>query len=615
MSSESIGESLCDGQHEFPETAAVICLVHKDFLCLQCLISGEKKPECVVKQLDKLSPSENRLFEVLKVKKRLAERKDLIQSYTKTVSEKRDELKTQVKDHAEELVQKVRKNEEITLKDIETQAKTLFDNEDDQMKQIQKLESEISVKTKDADNITQKEVNHLHKMLENVAVMNDKTVVGNYIKKMALTGISNGLGTVHIHENLDYDEVQDNAEERIDKNGKEQSSQIPVCHDVKSTDQPPEAGPKPPIRPSETHQQNTASEEAEGKSEKEDTAENSKAGPPLPDRNKPKKSGKGFLGIFREGSEKKSDSSKGKGSSETQETPYLKLEFLPFHELPELKGKQIHVNESSTKQKRSKTSITNILVTDQNALILFDEINHRFIVSNFSGEIAITHKLPIDPIKITAFEENSFAILNCKQLKMEKFRIQNKELKISDMKTSLCVQKSFHVLGFEYEKIKKQFALSGIEEGKGTVHLINASTGEVSDVSREFRVSSTGRKCNPNDFKTLYDFEKDGVYILNTSSNTMKRFSFVKKDFDWKIQCKDASFAPGQVVFDEQNLYITSKNNITLFSKESGETKTTRTARVGNLKAICLMIDQRTAIVSCDSSDSRKSMTLEYIAL
>ncbi|XP_052763116.1 uncharacterized protein LOC128205463 [Mya arenaria] len=621
MASSSTEESLCDGQHDFPEKAYGMCLVHQDLVCLQCLID-KKETECNVKRIDNLSPSENSLFEVLKIKQCLAERKDLVQSHTKNVHEQRDDLKDKIKHHAEELVRKVRENEKKTLLDLETQSKALLIKNDDHEKRIQELECEISVKTKlfseDADSIKKNEVNDLQTKLQNIAVMADNTVSGSYVEKLTLSGDSNGLGTVEIiDQSLIYDVVQDNAVEMRDKTGRSHSSQVPVCHDVISTGQSPETGPKPTSPLHTPVDQNTASDEVTP------SAVNTETGPGSSNReeNKTTKT-KSRFSLFGYGKsenaiENEDNSTRGKGSTRTQETRNKYPEFNPFPGLRGSKNEHFLVLGSSAEAKVSKPSISNILVTDQNALILFDQNKHKVIVSNFSGKIMITHALSKDPIKLTKFKENSFAILNSKKLKIKVFSIENKELTISDVKMSGSLPKPIHVLGFEYGNVKdcQQFALSGIVNEEGRVIFINAETGKVSDVQHQFKMSSSGQHHNPRDFRTLYDFEKNAIFILNIRSRTMKCFSFEKLDFEWKIQCNDDSFAPDQVVFDDENLYITSNENITLFSKTSGKTKTTHTANIGKVNAICLMKDHRLAIVSSDSTEPQKSMTLEFIPL
>ncbi|XP_052805996.1 uncharacterized protein LOC128235245 [Mya arenaria] len=617
MASTSTKESLCDGQHDFPETAAAICLVHQDLVCLQCLID-KKETECVVKPIDKLSPSENSLFEVLKIKQCLAERKDLVQTYTKHVHEQRDNLKDKIRHHAEELVRTVRENEEKTLIDLETQSKALLIKDDDQEKIIQELEYEISVKTKlfseDADSIKKTEVNDMHTKLQNIAVIADKSVSGTYVEKLTLSGDSNGLGIVEIiDQSLIYDEVQNNDVEMRGTTGTRHSSQVPVCHDVISTGQSPETGPKHTLSLRISHDQSLASDEVTTTSVNAETG----PGPSNREENKTTKTKSRFSwfgsGKSKNASENEGNSTRGKGSSKTQETQ--DPDFHPFPGLRGSRNEHFLVLESSAKAKVSKASISNILVTDQNALVLFDQNKHTIIVSNFSGEIMISHALSKDPIKITKFKENSFATLNCKDLKIKIFCIENKKLTISDVKMSESIPKPIHVLGFEYGKVKdcQQFALSGIIKEEGRVMLINAETGEVSDVCGSFKMSSSGQHHNPEDFRTLYDFEKNAVFILNIRSKTMKCYSFEKEQCEWRIQCKDDSFAPDQVVFDDEHLYITSNENVTLFSKTFGETKATRTAKIGKLKAICLMKD--IAIVSCDSTEPQKAMTLEFIAL
>ncbi|XP_052808421.1 uncharacterized protein LOC128237170 [Mya arenaria] len=525
MSSESTGIPLCDGQHDPQEAAAVMCLVHQDFLCLQCLINT-KKPECDVKPIDKLSLSESRLFEVLKIKKCLAERKEIVQNHSKTVHEKIDQLKAQIKDHAEELVRKVEENVENTSKDLETQAKTLLDNNNDQEKKIQELEAEISVKTKDAENITQNEINNMQTKLGYITVKNDDTIMGSYEKKLTLSGDSdNRLGKVMIFDHEHYDEVQDNAVGIRDTNGRKQSQHISVCQDADNTCNPSEAGPEVP--PRNHNGQRSASVEATGSSNMEDTDKIAKAflNPPNGEEGETEtKSGK-------EASKNQGESTQAKGSSKTNKPSSKKFEFRPFAGLSGLPDNQLYVHKSSTKPKKSNAAITNILGTDHNALVLLDENKHRIIISDFSGEIKVTHALSKDPIKITKYKGNSFAILNCKDLKIKKFSIEHKDIKTSDLKLSGSVPKPIHVLGFECGKGKdcQQFALSGIVKEEGRVMLINAETGKVSDVRGPFKMSSSEEHHDPGDFKTLYDFEKNAVYILNIPSKSINATPLKRK--------------------------------------------------------------------------------------
>ncbi|XP_052811005.1 uncharacterized protein LOC128238791 [Mya arenaria] len=584
MLCEMKDEQLCDGQHEIPETAVAICFVHQELLCVDCLIN-KKQSECKLKRINKLSSSENQLIEVLKIKKCLAERKRLVTRHKKSVREEIDTLKSRIKYHAQELILRVQEHEANTIRDLNDKSKLLVVTDDDEMEKILDLENDISVVTKcfsaEDGNIKQSEVLRLKDKLENIVIMKDNTVLSRYTKKLFLSSLdTNELGTVEI---LDADNMLDIKDVQTKKQFESESFEYNLGSE-ETTDLNAEEDVYVMTVPSngkENHIKNRSLLESEKNKEEW----------------------------------QKCTSPWEKDISKTQETPNKEQGFPPFFGFVGLENNQIVIHEKSEKAKLSTASFTHLLVTDHNELVLFDQYTHGLIVCNFSGEIKMKHALLKAPLKITQYENNSFAILNCKDFTIQIFCVENEHLATSDMDFLIPVSKAFHVLGFAYDNNRKQFALHGIERDEGLLFLIRATDNEMSYEIRRFHVSSVQQQCRPGDYQTQYDFERNCVYILNKSHKTIKCFLFAKNKFGWKIACNDASFVPDQLVFDQQNLYITSKENVTVFSKNSGECKTTHNACIGELKAICLMKHHHIAIVSCNSSDPQTSMTLECVAL
>ncbi|XP_052770865.1 uncharacterized protein LOC128210556 [Mya arenaria] len=262
-------ELFCDEQHDIPEKALAICLRHKYLLCLDCLIDKKiniRQPECYVKHIDKLLPSERRLVEVLKVKKCLADRKRVLMRHTKTVREEINSLKTKIHYKAQELIHKVEENEANTLKDLEAQAKVLFDRDENQMKKIIDLEDETSEEIKhfstQDDNLKQNEVEQLEDKLKYIAIMKDNTVSSCYTKKLLLSsGDIIELGTVEILNPILINDMAGQKKETKNTCGGEQVSQVQPSKSASK----PASTPRKTLKYSLSSTESNVSEEVDGK--------------------------------------------------------------------------------------------------------------------------------------------------------------------------------------------------------------------------------------------------------------------------------------------------------------------------------------------------------------
>ena len=145
------------------------------------------------------------------------------------------------------------------------------------------------------------------------------------------------------------------------------------------------------------------------------------------------------------------------------------------------------------------------------------------------------------------------------------------------------------VSGFSFNPDSREYAISG----GGRVFVLS-DTGKTKKTLSYAKFLS-GREL-AGSLKTVYDFDNNSVYILNTLEKYLKRFDFGKEQVKWESKIENGQYMPREMYKGQRMVYVSYQDCIKSVAMDKGTiSKTVKTGTVVS-EVLGVFVDESTGM-------------------
>ncbi|XP_060557423.1 uncharacterized protein LOC132717864 [Ruditapes philippinarum] len=587
------------------EVAIAACVGTKELLCFKC--SMEKaKASVPVKELDKMSEGGEKLILDFLMEKQKAQRKNnFIDIYKRKAEGAKNKVSDQIHCFYKELSEQIIKMRDNTLLSLEEKY-TLFlemcNKDEEKLKTTTQMINEhldklSSAKGADLDKY-KAELDEIMKKLDDIADHESCPEADFHASKKLKDDIlmpESKIGEVNLFASDHYEKLGPTEGAENYKNPKETNFE----------ETPPTIPPKPV---SKTVGSDEVNYEKPKVIPRKKSSTSNESGWQIPEDNRKSK------GDQNESAKEDKEEKPRKKFFRWKSKPAKLEDKLQDYEEVSLK------NENQERQARylvNKTvtlsefpdglstsfKFSKLIPIGLSRIGLLSEKHSSIFVCGLDGKIQCTNNYPKDAvISIIEMTDDMIAVLNKTETSIETVKVTDKRFEVKNtINFKLDISK---VTGFDFSKTKSHFAI-----GTESEYVILDKKGKkIKSIRMETSVDS-------KDIFSIYDFEKNNVFIINKTTKSLKCFDVQSAEVIWKRKCEDPSFQPESACLYQGKLYIASSRAVIQFSTADGkpERKHETDDLIQNCLGLCV-IDNVCAI-SSNSSDSAESKRLGFLAL
>ncbi|XP_060590502.1 uncharacterized protein LOC132745573 [Ruditapes philippinarum] len=220
-------------------------------------------------------------------------------------------------------------------------------------------------------------------------------------------------------------------------------------------------------------------------------------------------------------------------------------------------NKTVKVSELKKENFSSALKFSKLVYLGEGCIGLMSDIHNSVLVVGLDGHYFDKAILKGGRISMCGLGIGGIATVKDTSLQIDKFKVCTNKLTLAG---SIIADEQFcNITGFDFDVCSSNFAVSTPEKV-----IILDKSGKI--VKAKTYNAANGQ--SKNELVTIYNFEKDCLYILNTCDNSLKMFSFKKKRTKWKSKLENTGVAKGMCLYNDK-LCITCGSDIAVISATS----------------------------------------------
>lgn len=662
-------DSFCD-VHIF-EIASAACLVHRKLLCLNCIAShaktAEKPEECIIEAISALSEEKSDYLCMI-IENELKRREKILDENEQETKQKQNDMEKEINATAEKLSLNVKKMKDDALQLLSDKADSILSKYETQRLELRKFRrgmtnilNNLPIQNEASEDELLQSLRQLATEVRKTSIEKDTIdaafVPNKRLKKLLRTsGCELGVVALYIENHYDLvlnykvSELHDSAqlEHETGKNVDNKNSNIPhQDHQYTPCRIPPQiscpskdsAFAVTAVKQSE-HRKGDVQKSSKDENEIPNQRSFFIYDRPLAEANvcHRKKEIKTdtynviaqeyeqIPGLFRSFSEhaysvsaeeekkdgeipdvsrhkfEKRRTKSNSDNTEPKSVNYVDVEY-PTRTSIQVPTPKMLINKTlcirATSQMISAWKFEQIFEFENSTFCLFSPQNDALVLAKLDGSVTCakvhSHKIS----KMVKTGPNTFGVLRETGKSIEFYKIVDNEI-IQDNKVNLKENLSF-ATGFDFDE-QGRYAVSSpwnilVANAKGqTVKYKLYCTAECKDLSK---------------IRTIFDFKKDAIYILNNTRATLKRINVETRTEAWKIKL-DQQFSTRSMCLHKNQLFVSSKHRILQFStEENGEIVQQDTSDLID-DCLGIYVTDDVIIVTSNSDDIAQSSKLAF---